>query len=233
MINQLLALFLTDAFLYVSLRILIGLEWRANNGNVPLWLALPTAAGVVGAHLATTLFLTKGIGAPEAIGTVMALFVIGGLPPIVLAIHMVMNTVVNSTVDGMYSWHNGASVATYDLTRARQMVAVGDFAGALREYLRRYEEDPGNPEALFAAAALLESLGRFTEAAFTYRRIIGTFPRSSTSWLNAVNQLAMLRMRRCDGEHAKALCREVVYEDFYPRPGRLAGEGPREQLVSA
>lgn len=233
MATEFMALVVTDAVLYLFLRVLMGLEWRGSNGHVPLWLALLVASGVVGLHIATSLYLVNAIDSPDTSGIVLTLFVLCGLPPIILAVHMVMDSLISGAVDEMYSWHGEAGAPRYDLSRARALMAANEIPSAIRELRRNYAIDGTNPEPLFEEAVLHENRGEWNEAEQVYRHIMDKFPKGTVPWLEGLYRTALLLERRRDFEGATTIFRQLVADYPYSRVGYLARERLFKHIVSA
>lgn len=85
------------------------------------------------------------------------------------------------------------AAATRDaMETARQKRLHGDTDGALREYLRCFEDDPTNVDALFAAAAMLRDEKRYDQAATLLHKIKSRFHVDSAAYRKAEARLVHL-----------------------------------------
>ena len=95
---------------------------------------------------------------------------------------------------------------------AKARLDAGDPVGALREYERAHELDPGLPEPLSAQALIY--LDHFKNAAKA-RQLLNEATRLSPSYLPALNNLGVLQMRTGETEAAAATFNRVIGYDAH------------------
>lgn len=211
MVVGLLLLLLADFALYVVLGLVDKIGHIRRHGHVPMWLALTLSSLTVMVHTFATMRLLGNVTTGEEAAFAMVAFAVFGFLPVSAAVRMLIQTISNGSVDGLYGWNSPASVAAHDLSKAHQLTLNQDIVGAIREYKRCFEADPSNPDALFGAAMLFEQSNRPNEAVALYRDIICRFPKGSVAWVTAAYQLALVyEVRLDDPVTASGLLREVV-----------------------
>jgi tetratricopeptide (TPR) repeat protein len=94
-----------------------------------------------------------------------------------------------------------------------------DWAGGDASYQRAVELEPGNPEAVSAAASSAATLGRFDEALRLNRRAVDLDPLSAGSWeILAETEFFMGQLNQAVADCKKAL---ELNPDVYPGPIQL------------
>lgn len=211
MIMAYVVLLLTDAILCMLARMLSKQDWSEEGGAIPLWVAFPLCIGAIAAHTTGSVLLARSVTNPEVTAIVLVSFVVMGILPIAAFVHMLSASIVNSSVDGMYSWNYTAAKPASDMGRAHARLQHNDMQGALREFRKCYEADPDNPEALFQIASILEGQECHDEAVRAYREITARFANQDASWAAAAYRLALIHERSlCDQNTADALFHEIV-----------------------
>lgn len=121
----------------------------------------------------------------------LAPFILGGLAPAFLCGRIVVDALAHSATNWLYGMGTARPVAS-DFSRAKTRADRNDIDGAVQEYRSYFSQDQATPRALFHAAELLASIGRYAEAADIFREIMQKFKQYNQVWVQAAMRLADL-----------------------------------------
>lgn len=202
-----------DLVLFCAIRGVAWIEWQAGHGETPLWVALPCALGAIAAHFAASL----AIFGPDLLGAGMPLHVaasvVGGLLPVMAALWMLSASWVGANTNAIHGWDRRTpySALENDWSRARSMKRNRDFAGAMRQYRRYFEENPICPRPLFEAELMLESERHYERALDLLREILRRFGDNDVHWVEAIYRMAhVLEVQQRDFETSHYLLRKII-----------------------
>ena len=152
----------------------------------------------------------------------LGLFLIPGC----IAARMLMSSAAEAVASGLLGpvgRQAGANVQALHYGKARALAAKGCTIAAAREFRRYYEENPGEPKPLFAAATLLTRKKFYDEAEKMYRDILSAFDRDAGVWSEAACLLAnLLETERRNKAAAEQVLRELALRAPRTEPGRAA-----------
>ncbi|HOZ48599.1 MAG TPA: hypothetical protein PLO37_23270 [Candidatus Hydrogenedentes bacterium] len=190
---------LVDAILYLVIR-LVHVQWAQKGHRVPLGYAVALFCLCSVAHFAATKTLGRGVHTNQQALIGLAACAGFGFIPIWAYVHMLFSRVREEA--------QTRHVERYP--RAKRLRVQGDIEGALREYLKYYEQSPKNADPLFCAAGMLEQEKDFQKLATLFRQIMERFESQEDVWARAAYRLASIREHRLgDIEGAEALRDEI------------------------
>ncbi|HUW60153.1 MAG TPA: tetratricopeptide repeat protein [Candidatus Bathyarchaeia archaeon] len=189
-----------------------NLERYRDRGAIPLSLAVSACCAAFIVHIMASIPLAVSLNLSSPAGKFICLSVTAlcGIGPAVMFALMFMQAASTSAVQGLYGLRAAQPLKT-DFSKARALVYQDDIDGAIKEYRRRFQETPDDPEGLFQAAKLLQEEKRFAEAADTLREILKRFKDQNEVWVRAAFYLGELYEGPLDDKRTTAyLFREIV-----------------------
>lgn len=173
---------LVDAILFLLIG-LVHAHWRQQAQRVPIATAAALLCLCCAGHFAATKTLGFGVTDAAQARVAIAVSAVLGFAPIWAYVHMLLGRVREETeVRRAVSYPS-----------AKRLRIAGDIEGALREYLRYYEQDPQTPTPLFSAAGMLEMEKDYKKAAVVFRQIMERFEKDDALWGKAALRLVRLR----------------------------------------
>jgi tetratricopeptide (TPR) repeat protein len=145
------------------------------------------------------------------------------LPPLIRVSLHLRHALAESGVTLLYGWTQRGPVQRAKFGRAEYWMASKDFNGAVREYMRYFHADQGDPRPLLEAAHLLERQGNFQQSADMLREVIRYFQDDTVLWARTAFQLArMLEQQLNDPKAAYKLYAQIVKQAPKTEAAQLA-----------
>jgi tetratricopeptide (TPR) repeat protein len=190
---------LVDAMLFLLIR-LVDTQWKERGENVPVSYAAGLFCLCCVAHFGATKTLGRVVMDETQARVAVAVSAALGFAPIWAYVHMLCSRVREEA-----SKQRGEPYP-----RAKKLRLEGNLEGALRAYLKYYEQDPRSPRPLFSAAGMLEMANDYKKAAILFRQIMERFEKDTATWGRAAYRLARLRAERLNDAAGAAELRAQI-----------------------
>ncbi len=192
---ELLILILTDAILYVIIRMVYSHQ-STQKESVALSYSFLLLGFCCVAHGAATWTMRTA----ELNGWKILVASAGfGAIPIAAYVHLLMS---NPAIDAIV---RGTSHAA----RARRLRVDGNIEGALDAYNKAFEEDPSVPLPLLAAAAMMLSEGQHDGASELYEKVRASFKEDKAVWADATWRMSNMLEKDLDDKSGAI---ELLYD---------------------
>jgi TolA-binding protein len=133
-----------------------------------------------------------------------------GFVPTIVYCRFFLEAVSSGGADALFGLNTGLAVEC-DFSKAKALERGGDIAGAIDQYRRYFREQPENPQALFAIGQLQSKEELHSDAADTYRQIVGKFREEDEVWARASFQLAEILVNNLHDKSAgQHLMRQIL-----------------------